>query len=102
MDEVKAWLSMDEVVLLFVVAVTSNFLLCKLPQMLALLDKAMTSRDAEAPLDTTDNRPETSRATGEISPKVKLLPKINKVLWATSKDNSSKVVSNLVTAIADP
>jgi hypothetical protein len=102
MVEVKAWLSMDEVVQLSVVAATSNSLPCKLPPMLELPAKAMIFRDEEAPLDITDNRRETLRVTGETSLKAKLHLRINKVPWVTSRVNSSRVVSNPVTAIADP
>lgn len=84
------------------VVVPSNFLQCKQPQMQVHRDKEMIFSEEEAPLDTTGNPPETLKATGETNPRAKLQHKINRAQWATSKVNSSKVVSNPVTAIADP
>jgi len=103
MDEARAWQSMVGVVQLCVVVALSNFLPCKLHPMLVPRDRATTSRDVEAPLDTTDNPRETLRVIGETSLKAKLRLKTSKVPWATSKVNSSKVVdSSLVTATVDP
>lgn len=101
MDEARAWQSMAGVVRLCVVAALSNSLLCKLHLMPALQDRAMTSRDGEVRPDTTGNRRETLRVTGETNLKDKLRHKISRVPWAASKVNSSRVGSNPGTATAD-
>jgi hypothetical protein len=100
MVEVRVWLlvSMDEVVQLCVVADLSNFLQCKLPQMLELEDKATICRGEVAPPDTIETLLGTLKAIGETNQPKASLNKINRAQWATSRA-SSKVDSNLVIEI---
>lgn len=110
MEGVKAWQLVQtvEVVQQCAAVEISNSHQCKLPQMLVLevklkaKDKAMISRDAVVPLDTTETRRGILKATGEIN-RLKVHNKTNQAKWETSKvSNNSKVTSSLVTAIGVP
>jgi hypothetical protein len=102
MGEVRAWQSvlMDGVGHQCVEVETSNFLQCKLPQMLVLEAKlkGMISKDEAAQLAITGIHPGTLRVIGEIN-QHKVNNKNSRVKWAISNNSNSKVTSSLVTAI---